>query len=310
MKKIPLNEFAYNEVHASGIGERNTVSNGPDNGANNQMASHFWNVKRHGSTSQAVDNALIAVNVSHSEPIDALISAGGCNIGGHGSEGQLETGVGQNGAYDKDKWVLIWNEWVWGPLFQKLVPTPITVVSIWSCHTGAGPDGADLLYALAKRIGRAARARTGFTYNNDRETWFENGSVWQVATPDFRPNPIAAPTPHFLEPGELMFQSNQKTLAVTDVTEMRVQGSGPLATNMSAKSFRGTEAVTIVSSLFHPTAMEMNVSVMGFVTARISLLFKGGDQIDFDVYNDRLAVDQVNHTGYYLRPGFGTLLNI
>lgn len=308
MKKLPLNSFAYSDVFASGIGERNTVSNGPDDGANNLMASHFWNVKRHGTTAEAVNNGLVAP-LTAEQSIAPFTSAGGLNIGGHGNEGQLETGAGQHSAYDGQKWVLLWNEYIWDNEVERLGPTPITVVTIWSCHTGAGEDGADLLFALAKRAGRAVRARTGFTYVSSKELTFENGSVWQVATPEHRPAAIAAPTPHLAILAQLEFETaSQRICPVSDIATLQVFPAGPHAWSGQAKSVTGLDAMALATALFHPAPMDMQLSVMGFVTARIQLGFTNGEGIEFTVYNDRLAVDHHRHTGYYLKSGFSAFM--
>nr|WP_152029974.1 hypothetical protein [Pseudomonas sp. LPH1] len=200
-------EHTYQEYEVNGIGEHNSVSDGPDNGANNCMSGRFWSCMRHGSTAQAVSNYLGRLKVTDSSSPsfegyskeDAVIfkGAGNLNIGGHGNEGLLETGVGQNGPFDIGKYILTWNQSVWESEFQKLRPKNFTMMSIYSCHTGAGADGARLLWMMANSLQRAVRGRTGLTYCGSNGITFEKGSVWQVASPGpTMPNPIPAPTPH------------------------------------------------------------------------------------------------------------------
>lgn len=310
LHKVAIHEFAYPDVSARGIGERNTVSNGPDDGANNLMASHFWNVKRHGSTTQAVDNALIPVAVTIApDPRPSMTSAGGLNVGGHGNEGLLETGMGQHGPFNTGQIIYLWNEGSWGPQLDRVVPTPITMMSIWSCHTGAGQDGADLLYAMARRVGRAVRGRTGFTYNNQQQTWFENGSVWQVATPDHKPDPIQSPTPHSLTQEVAMFQGAKRLYSSTDATRMVVRQLSLGGQEVLRRTLTSTDAQTALTVLFLAPALDLrDTDVLAMVTAAIEITFASGETVTFEVYNDRLAKDSKSATGYYLSGGLRTLV--
>ena len=309
MKKLKINQFAYSELVASGIGERNTVSNGPDNGSNNMMASHFWNVKRHGSTVEAIDNALINVSITATPKSPTTFnSPGGCNIGGHGNEGLLETGMGQTGPFNVNQLIYSYNESTWGPQLERLIPTPITMISIWSCHTGAGSDGAQLLFAMAKRAGRAVRGRTGFTYNNSQQTWFENGSVWQVATPDYEPNPIAAPSPHNVIFSEVpMFQGAMQEYQTSDIIEVQLIQVGLGQKSMLTQTIDKLDAQTVVEMLFIGPALEMDATVSGMITANVSIKFDSGEILEFVIYNDRLAVNHAYATAYYLKGGLNIL---
>jgi len=96
LEKLSLDQFGFPAYPGSGINERNTVSNGPDDGTLNLNARFFWNCKRHGTTSQAVDNFLIAtaLDLGKSDS-DFISSLGGFNLCGHGNEGLVETGAGQ-----------------------------------------------------------------------------------------------------------------------------------------------------------------------------------------------------------------------
>ena len=139
---LNVDQIANQAFSASGIGEKNTVSNGPDDGANNCQATHWWKVKRHGNTTQAIDNlfaaAILPPDLSVPEIYTAVgvLGTGAANLVGHANEGQFETGMGQHGAYDDNKILLPWNEWNWGPQFDRIKPTGITYVSLWGCNPG------------------------------------------------------------------------------------------------------------------------------------------------------------------------------
>jgi hypothetical protein len=292
MRKLSIQEFAFQDVSAAGIGERNTISNGPDDGTNNVLASHFWNPSRHGTTLQALDNALVApVLGSGVDKRIATGSAGGLNIGGHGNDGLLETGMGQTGPFNVGQIIYRYNEYNWGPQFDRINPTSITMVSIWSCHTGAGIDGAELLFGMAKRCGRAVRAGT----------WWEKGYVWQVATPNNKPAPIEAPTPH-------LDRTEMATFIVggAELDAAQVEGA-----TITTRSIHGVASVAVAvdgesagefaaKALTGPALDLQDISVSGMETGQIDLTFKDGQHLRLTVYNDRLAVDNNSNTGYYL----------
>ena len=60
------------------------------------------------------------------------------------------------------------------------------------------------------------------------------------------------------------------------------------------------EAGKVLTSLLDSTPMSLDVGVMGFVTAQLEVVLKNGENITFDVYNDRVAVEKTNKTGFYL----------
>ncbi|UJW81185.1 hypothetical protein [Hydrogenophaga sp. SL48] len=306
MKRLPLNQFAYPAPVLAGIGAKNTISSGPDDGANNGLAACFWQPLRHGSTSQAVSNSLSALI-----EVAGAASTGELNIGGHGNEGILETGMGQSGPFDVNTIIQSWNEYAWGPELDKINPSRITLVSIWSCHTGAGQDGADLLYAMARRCGRAVRAGTGFLYNNGQKLWWENGTVWQVATPTHKPDPISAPTPHLLMMGTpLEFEVGGKDYTVADIEEIAITLTLQKNAVATTTVIDGIAAKSAASSLFLPPALEMDAMVSGFITGKIHLLFTDKALLDFDVYNDRLAISPETKTAYYLSGSIKSLSRI
>jgi hypothetical protein len=304
MKRIPLEEFTFPALTSPGIGEKNTVSNGPDDGTLNCNAGHFWHSMRHGSTKVAIDNALTPVNIKLTPPAPGklitkdTLSGGALNIGGHGNDGQFETGSGQSG-FDLDKFVYLYNEDNWGPQFERIKPTATTVVSIWACHPGAGDDGADLLFAMAKRCGRAVRGGTGFLYCSAQSLYWENGSVWQAATPTNRPNPIAAPSPHLASTSNTRFQISEKEFEATEVESVEVTLMS-FGRSSSSYGLRRQVAQSAVANLFRSDALEMNVAVAAMVTGTLKIAFSGSMAAEFIIYNDRLAVDRKSGTGYYV----------
>lgn len=303
MRVLRLKDIASQAFSSTGIGEKNTVSNGPDDGTNNCQASHWWNVMRHGSTEQMVNNLLTASVILDTKVPElrsdvGTLNTGAANVVGHGNEGLLETGMGQNGAYDTNKILLPWNEYAWGPQLDRLAPSGVTYISIWSCHTGAGQMGADLLYQLAVRCGRAVRAGTGFLYCSSQSFWWENGSQWQVATPNNKPNPIAAPSPHSIVMDLAMFSIEGKEVSVEDVVSLEL--TSDWLKTADRKHFEGEEAKAVARHIFRsPPINFKGVGIAGMVTAHFVVRLRGGGTAEFQVYNDRMAVDRRSGLAYY-----------
>lgn len=82
---------------------------------------------------------------------------------GHGAEGNISVGNGQTGT-DRNKEISVFNEDVWGPILARLHCRfcPGGTVYVRGCNVGAGQDGADLVFRIARRLGCAiVQAPTG-----------------------------------------------------------------------------------------------------------------------------------------------------
>lgn len=282
-------KFVVPVISPFGLHECNSISSGADNGANNCDAVHFWNAARHGTTEEMVNN-LLACGYS------------ACNVGGHGNKGQFETGYGQ-GDYDKLKGINLYNAYYWRPHIERLAAKSSPVLSVYSCHTGEGEEGADLLYYMATILKWAVRARTGFTYCGSNGVTFEPGSVWQVASPDFRPPPIAAPSPHFLPAYKSIVTVGDPVatfhfLAVDEVVITKFEQAD---TGAATKTLTGPDALSFLEYVKASDLIQIDGSVMGLVTHSIELKHAGG-RSSFTVYNGRMAVDDSDpKLGFYIR---------
>jgi hypothetical protein len=75
-------------------------------------------------------------------------------------------------------------------------------------------------------------------------------------------------------------------------------------------SLRGARASACAQTLFLVPVMDMrNTFVAGFVTARLAVVFASGQTAVFDVYNDRLGVQDSVRSGYYLGPGWADIIS-
>lgn len=113
-------------------------------------------------------------------------------IVGHGDQGLIVTGAGQSRG-DKDHHVSIDNIKVWAPLFAAL-NGGVSNLFLYGCHVGAGTDGAQLLYELAKTVNANVYGPTGLIYcDEDGNFALEPFSTWQMATPHAQPAAIDPP---------------------------------------------------------------------------------------------------------------------
>lgn len=292
---------------AKGLGDHNTVSSGPDNGFNNNVAKWFWKQMRHSTTEQAVNNWLsrIPKNINTENEIE-LFGSGNLNIGGHGNEGQLETGYGQNGQYDyRTNFLGTWNEFYWRPFLEKLKGKKFPIIYIYSCHSGAGQRGADFLYQLARVTGKPVAGRTGFTYANSRpQVWFEKGSVWQVALPDRKPDPIEAPTPHFSKLDMLLFSNGKTFLSIelSQVTKVSLTKTS-LFSSPNVRQVNTPDELNkeLLKDFFASEPFEIDGQFSAMKTGELIVAVttdKGEEKYEFDLYNDRLVGDKYGNYYY------------
>lgn len=309
------------EVGILGIGDHNTISTGPDEGANTNLRNIFWKSMGHATFAGAVDNWLSRLGKSKKtkEGNPDRQGAGNLNIGGHGNEGFLTTGAGQHGTQDYTSNVMLfWSAPWWGPHFSKLAKKNFPMIYIYSCHSGAGERGADFLFAIAQQTGHPVAGRTGFLYSNSKPSmWYEAGSTWQVATPQARPTPINPPSPHRLEgvkmSGKVTFVEGDKQspVAPSDILSIEVKLLvGSAASERGPIKISENLAMAFMQSMCASEPMKMPGLPLAMKTAQVTLAYKsksGNSVKEFTIYNDRLAVDKAG-VAYYTSSDFGVLL--
>jgi len=136
--------------------------------------------KANGTTKQAASNLLSCSKLPK--------SSGLANLVGHGCEGDIDTGktAGQCIRFDNI------NDWKtdMGSLSGQLKE-----LYLFGCSVGAGEDGAQLLFELAKAVNAPVSAPTGLIYCTAQgDFYLHSGAVWQSATPTKQPAPIQPPT--------------------------------------------------------------------------------------------------------------------
>ena len=157
-------------------------------------------------------------------------------------------------------------------------------------------------------------ARTGFTYSNSQKLWFENASVWQVATPDHKPAPIAAPTPHFTQLTQLKLYSGKTLLDIKEnqIVEIKIE-----KINSSGIAERNQETVIaqevsgkIIKTLFasEPFKIEGDLLPLKTHTITIKTIVSSENILMFDVYNNRIIADKFGNY-YYVSENAVNFLN-
>lgn len=293
-----------------------TADGGADNGFSGCCKGRFAGASSHFTTAEAIGN--LVRSFSQTAVVQAAVKQGLPWIIGHGNDGLLTTGCGQ-GAGDDTNLVGTWNEASWGPSFGLLQKVNYPVLTILSCSTGAGEDGADLLFAMAKRTGKQVRARTGLTFCGSNGITYEQGSTWQVATPTQRPSPIAHPS--FVQLLELpmdmklMAAEGFEDISFNKVAQVKVTRMNRfLQKNASNAQIQlDDQDVNMLLQLVDFARPFQPGMPAAIVTAKIDVVFKDEQYAtrQFNVYNDRLLQDVDNPSIFYnVAPGFSQLLNM
>jgi hypothetical protein len=275
------------QFHSQGIGEHNSVETGqPDNGALACGAAHFWNPMRNGTTKELVNNFLGRL----------ATQSGNLNIDGHGDIGQIATGGGQDPSWDPDKDQLVadWNIAGWAQEISPLKNKAFTILTIYSCDTGANQGGADLLFQMANILNRPVRARTdevtcgvgGILYT---------GGTWQVAYPGPKPPTVIPKTGAVI----LAEKIRSETCYVTpyslsfrkkDVLKVTIQRSmqGSRATILFGKP-----AIDFVEMLMAYPEVDIGGQPLALLTGSVTIDLVIQDRestIGFNIYNDRIVM--------------------
>ncbi|KQY30219.1 hypothetical protein ASD21_14070 [Caulobacter sp. Root1455] len=226
------------------------------------------------SNIQAAAANLLACATRTSSPTTA-------SLVGHGSMGVIATGAGGSLGTDK-QYIGLDNQNVWAPLLQPLSGR-FSGLYLYGVEIGAGVEGAQLLYALAKVMNTNVFGPTGLIYCDSRGNFtLESGSQWQVATPVTPPRPIAPP--QFLPSLVAARGALVTASAAFDVT-------GRPLPQRSAAALAGEVAWT---QPFQPPG-----AVSGLVTGRLRVGFGRGALKTYTIYNHALLRDNAQPAVFY-----------
>ena len=267
-----------------------------DNGFLHCTRGGYANPMLHDTTAVACSNL-----TSHTLMTEGAGGATLALIVGHGNEGLLITGEGQS-ASDTNKYISTWNRSSWEPHFKTLRGRQFPALQIVSCHTGAGDAGADLLFWIAQAAQKPVQARTGFTYCSGGKITYEPGSVWQVATPTVRPNPIEAPSAHFdmnLIFTTLDSQGSHLASTIDQVTSLNILTAGRIPV-ISASGDGAADLLSMIE-LSNPAKPGGVVGAVITGIIEVDLVIQGQTiRKVFNLYNDRIA-ELADEPGTYYR---------
>lgn len=239
-----------------------------------------------------------------------MTGVGRPNIVGHGSDGIIVTGTGDD-ATNPDKYISLWNQSYWEP-YVKQLKGRISGLSLWACHPGTGQNGADFLFSLARVVNAPVAGPTGFVYcsNTAPDLFLEPRSVWQIATPSHRPNPIASPTPYFhfgIMNLSLNFGSNVEMISSQSIISIEYI-AGKNVDSPALFTLTGNSAADLVNLIKFDSPFFPGGTPAAIITGKLIVTFernKRREQRDFVVYNNRLLEDTTYRgTFYYCAEGF------
>jgi hypothetical protein len=266
------------------IDQTSQANGGSDNGFLDCARSHTPGFRSHDTTAACVNNLVACIGAG----------TGIGNIIGHGNDGLIVTGQGQAPS-DPNKYISNWNERTWGPFVRQL-KGKATVIKLWACHPGTGQAGADLLYAMAQDTNSTCMGPTGFLYCGGGGLALEPNSTWQVASPGQpKPQPINAPTPHFVIAAEAwsLRVGDGRMITLAEVTSVEVARSGQRLLSLS-----GPAAQDFLRLVDFANPLQIGGVPGAIVTAEIVVASQNGSQT-FLLLNNRLLQSKTSPPTYY-----------
>lgn len=299
-QELSIQDSKWIEMSAAIIGDCVTISNAPaqcDNGALACMRQGWPDPAANGNTDQAVAN-IVACRAAHPERQRLVID-------GHGTDGLIETGLGQGQCgWDQTKFIYLYNQVVWEPFFQRLTGISYLFLTLLACDTGAEEDGANLLYKIATLTNKPVRARTGLVSCGNGVISFQPGSTWQIANPGVVPPVIHKPAQMFMlekgAPIRMKMPEGEIALDERAVTLVEVTGPGKASTPMKLDRAEGFALLSQVE-FAHPQIVKGELLAMLTAIIRVRFTYKDQEQTrEFNVYNDRVLQDRSARSQYYL----------
>lgn len=263
-----------------------------DNGFLDCARQHTPGAGADSSTAEAITNLFNCVtHPLTADEMAAIASAGIANIVGHGNDGIIVTGQGQNPS-DTTKYIAWFNRTTWGRELSKL-KGHVSILKLWACHPGTGQEGADLVYEVMQETNAVCMGPTGFLMCGGSGFSMEKGSTWQVASPGQpKPAPIPAPTPHltyeYKQIALELVKGSGKMINVdaVDAVEVSTRGKGLVL------SLKGREAKEFLRLIDFATPVEIDGALAAIPTGMLVLTVLDDKQQphkkEFLIYNNRM----------------------
>jgi hypothetical protein len=226
-------------------------------------------------------------------------------IVGHGMSGDISAGSGA-GAITVGQDIGITTESDWQAKLSTLGGRQFDKLTLLSCNTGAGTDGAQLLQDLANTVKQPVTASTGKIFCDPAtgDISFEDGNQWQTATPSgTTPAPLSTPVHAFqTTKGKLILNDGKELYQIDLASKPTAVFSSNPQSRARPVTLGGEDALEWLRyvDFAHPSTIKGEPGAK--VTAFLRLTFSRQKQNvakEYTVFNDDLLQDQANHHIYY-----------
>ncbi len=230
------------------------------------------------------------------------------SIVGHGDMGIIATGGGQTPS-GSSQYIAVSNELSWTTALGAL-KGQITDLYLYGCQVGAGDDGAQLLFDMAKIVNATVWAPTSLIYCDGQGNFtLDKGGQWQKATAAGKPATIEPPillgADAMPNEARLHLLGNQITLPIEQLAGATYTPMGPNGTQAPADPDTAG-ALTHEVDWGHPITPGGEPN--GLITGRLEVVFGHGKRPlkkSFLVYSHALIGDEDEDGVYYrLTPHF------
>jgi hypothetical protein len=255
-----------------------------------------------------------AANIDTSSAISNLV---GCvkgkspskfaSIVGHGAMGLIATGGGKRPS-GPSQYIGVTNENTWTVPLAAL-KGQITDLYLYGCQVGAGDDGAQLLFDIAKVVNATVWGPASTIYCDGKGNFtLDPNGVWQSATPAAKPTPIEPPVLLGAEamPNEahIYLLGNQLVLPIESLADVTYAPLGPTETALLSPD----SAESLASEVHWSAPFTPPGEPSGLITGRLKVTFGRGERPlkkSFLVYSHALLADEDEAGIYYrLTPNF------
>jgi hypothetical protein len=251
-------------------------------------------------------------NHSAVEAGNALLASAGSatnvdlHIVGHGNLGKIMTGSGLYGG-DLERIIEAQNIDTWRDAFKPLRGRAASL-RLWSCNSGQGDSGVELLAALASVLDCPCCAPIGMIECFSPCGFaLETGSGWQSKVPG-KPDPKAAyprPMRVNLTPGAWSLQVAPTTfINLNEVVGFQIdRGDGQ-------RPWSGPQANQLLQQIDVARPIRLSGGLGAIITASLTISYRQSDGSTgtktFSVYNDKLVKSNTDPTYYWCDDRFVT----
>jgi hypothetical protein len=277
-----------------------TVDNGPDDGRFLPAMRIQPGARQHGSLRDGLRNIA-------GEREGTLV--------GHGLPAFVAAGIGDRLGHSDGRHLCLPHHAEWEAIIDGLTDKRIERLTIFACSAGDGEKGANLVFALAKKLNATVRAPMGDVWVDEatQRTCTTAGSGWREATPAM----AVAPTTPAARPRLALTRGAFRTTTARDMLLLDHDRLLPLP-------LAGVKSVQWTSTLPDVVPPERKVSddtarsaaaaiafhapivfggpLASFVTGRLTLAYQllGREHLrEFLVHNDRLIEDTAHRGVFY-----------